>query len=61
MILKNSMNTKKIVGRKEKISILDLELFDLDAKVDTGVDSKSAASRLRGSNPLSGTTYQKTP
>jgi len=32
---------KKIVGRKELISILDLELFDLDAKVDTGADSSA--------------------
>ena len=35
------MNTKKIIGAKELISILDLELFDLDAKVDTGADSNS--------------------
>jgi hypothetical protein len=35
------MKTKKIVGRKETISILDLELFDLDAKVDTGADSNA--------------------
>jgi hypothetical protein len=33
------MPEKKIVGRRELISILDLELFDLDAKVDTGADS----------------------
>jgi hypothetical protein len=32
---------KKVVGRIEKISILDLELFDLDAKVDTGADSNA--------------------
>ena len=32
---------KKIVGRVEVISILDLELFDLDAKVDTGADSNA--------------------
>jgi len=32
---------KKIVGRVESISILDLELFDLDAKVDTGADSNA--------------------
>jgi len=32
---------KKIVGRKEIISIIDLELFDLDAKVDTGADSNA--------------------
>jgi hypothetical protein len=32
---------KKIIGRLEKISILDLELFDLDAKVDTGADSSA--------------------
>lgn len=31
----------KIVGRKELISIIDLELFDLDAKVDTGADSNA--------------------
>jgi hypothetical protein len=33
--------TKKIVGRQEKISIIDLELYDLDAKLDTGADSKA--------------------
>jgi hypothetical protein len=32
---------KKIVGRRELISIIDLELFDLDAKVDTGADSNA--------------------
>jgi hypothetical protein len=32
---------KKIVGKKEIISIIDLELFDLDAKVDTGADSNA--------------------
>jgi hypothetical protein len=32
---------KKIVGRKEIISIIDLELFDLDAKIDTGADSSA--------------------
>ncbi len=32
---------KQIIGRREKISILDLELFDLDAKVDTGADSNA--------------------
>lgn len=39
----NMCNTqnKKIVGRKELISILDLELYDLDAKVDTGADSNA--------------------
>ncbi len=33
--------SKKIIGKIEKISILDLELFDLDAKVDTGADSNA--------------------
>lgn len=32
---------KKVIGRREKISILDLELFGLDAKVDTGADSNA--------------------
>ncbi|NCO01111.1 MAG: clan AA aspartic protease [Epsilonproteobacteria bacterium] len=32
---------KKVVGRKELISIIDLELFDIDAKVDTGADSNA--------------------
>lgn len=32
---------KKIIGRRETISIVDLELFDLDAKVDTGADSNA--------------------
>ena len=35
------MNEKKIVGRKEVISILDLNLYDLDAKIDTGADSNA--------------------
>lgn len=35
------MHEKKIVGRKELISILDLNLYDLDAKVDTGADSNA--------------------
>ena len=30
---------KKIIGRRETLSILDLELYELDAKVDTGADS----------------------
>ncbi len=32
---------KRVVGRVESISIVDLELFDLDAKVDTGADSNA--------------------
>jgi len=32
---------KTIVGRREIISIIDLELYDLDAKVDTGADSNA--------------------
>ena len=32
---------KKIVGKRETISIIDLELYDLDAKVDTGADSSA--------------------
>jgi hypothetical protein len=32
---------KKIVGRRELISIIDLELYNLDAKVDTGADSNA--------------------
>jgi hypothetical protein len=32
---------KLIIGSKESISIVDLELFDLDAKVDTGADSNA--------------------
>ncbi|MBP7742315.1 MAG: ATP-dependent zinc protease [Aliarcobacter sp.] len=35
------MSQKKIIGRREIVSILDLELFDLDAKIDTGADSNS--------------------
>ena len=35
------MDEKKIVGRKEVISILDLNLYDLDAKIDTGADSNA--------------------
>ena len=32
---------KKLVGRRELISIVDLELYNLDAKVDTGADSNA--------------------
>lgn len=32
---------KQIVGKRETISIIDLELYDLDAKVDTGADSSA--------------------
>lgn len=32
---------KKIIGKKELISIIDLELFNLDAKIDTGADSNA--------------------
>jgi len=35
------MIEKKIIGKKEIISILDLELYGLDAKVDTGADSNA--------------------
>ncbi len=35
------MPKKKIIGTIELISILDLELYDLDAKVDTGADSNA--------------------
>ena len=35
------MQNKKIVGSVEVISILDLELFDLDAKIDTVADSNA--------------------
>lgn len=35
------MSGKKVIGDKELISILDLELYDLDAKIDTGADSNA--------------------
>ena len=35
------MIEKKIIGKKETISILDIDLFNLDAKVDTGADSNA--------------------
>ena len=35
------MKDKIVVGRRELISILDLNLVDLDAKVDTGADSNA--------------------
>ena len=35
------MPRKKVIGRREIVSILDLELFDLDVKIDTGADSNS--------------------
>lgn len=35
------MLNKKIIGRKELISIVDLDLHNLDAKIDTGADSNA--------------------
>ncbi|MFT7880011.1 MAG: RimK/LysX family protein [Sulfurimonas sp.] len=35
------MHKKQVIGSKELISIIDLELYDLDAKVDTGADSNA--------------------
>ena len=35
------MKHKTIVGDIEAISILDLDLYDLDVKIDTGADSNS--------------------
>lgn len=35
------MSQLQIIGRVEPVSILDLELFDLDAKIDTGAYSNS--------------------
>jgi hypothetical protein len=35
------MSQKKIIGKREIVDILDLELFGLDAKIDTGADSNS--------------------
>ncbi|MBN2824800.1 MAG: ATP-dependent zinc protease [Campylobacterales bacterium] len=35
------MKHKKVIGAKESVSIIDLELFNLDAKVDTGADSNA--------------------
>jgi hypothetical protein len=35
------MIDKEIIGRQEIISIIDLELFNLDAKIDTGADSNA--------------------
>lgn len=35
------MLKKKIIGAMESISILDLDLYNLDAKVDTGADSNA--------------------
>ena len=35
------MSQKRIIGKREIISILDLDLFDLAVKIDTGADSNS--------------------
>lgn len=35
------MSIKKIIGRKEFISIVDLNLHNIKAKIDTGADSNS--------------------
>jgi hypothetical protein len=35
------MSEKKIIGKKELISIPEIDLYDLDAKVDTGADSNA--------------------
>lgn len=35
------MKDKMVIGKKEIISIIDLDLYDLDAKIDTGADSNA--------------------
>jgi len=35
------MQINQVIGRKELVSIIDLDLYDLDAKVDTGADSNA--------------------
>lgn len=35
------MKNKQLIGAKEFVSILDLQLYDLDAKIDTGADSSA--------------------
>lgn len=35
------MNIKKVIGRREVVSIEELELNDIDAKIDTGADSNA--------------------
>ncbi|MFA7082995.1 MAG: RimK/LysX family protein [Arcobacteraceae bacterium] len=35
------MSIKKIIGRREVVSIIELELYDIDAKIDTGADSNA--------------------
>lgn len=35
------MQKKRIIGAKELISIPDLQLYNLDAKIDTGADSNA--------------------
>ena len=35
------MGNMKIIGCKERVTILDLDLVDLDAKIDTGADSNA--------------------
>lgn len=35
------MSQMKVIGRREVIDILDLELYELDVKIDTGADSNS--------------------
>ena len=35
------MGMKRIIGRREVVSIVELELTDIDAKIDTGADSNA--------------------
>ncbi|MFA7090908.1 MAG: RimK/LysX family protein [Arcobacteraceae bacterium] len=35
------MSIKKVIGRREVVSIVELELNDIDAKIDTGADSNA--------------------
>ncbi len=37
----NSMIKKRIIGARELVSIPDLQLYNLDAKIDTGADSNA--------------------
>lgn len=41
LIFKGQTIEKLIVGRLERVSIPKLDLFDLDAKIDTGADSSA--------------------
>lgn len=54
---KDYKREKQIIGRKEKISMPDFDLKNLDAKIDTGAYSSSLHCRIIGESVIDGQEY----